>query len=341
MKKSLLILLSLVTTVVVYGQQTPEVVFSRFDLKAYSSLVKSDGWSLRSNFTIKTDRPIKYMKAYYLAVNSVGDAVSDKITSAKKFSTKYTGPFKIGRTLKMVVPFAVWHALKNTAYPYKLELEFMDGTQKDIEINKDNIEFYFPCVEYIDVNDLKDVIASSDMPNLEAKQIEMYFPENEYGESEFSEVIECSLTKDVLFQNAKKWAVSTFYDYKEVLQFEEPELGRLIVKGLFKPKTLENVIDKESEEFRFTITFDFKDNKYRYRINGFESHVKAVENYTIVDKLITPKQRVEYILQVLRENTSTSNAKANVQVEFYNMEYDFVVKLIEKMKREILALDDF
>lgn len=50
---------------------------------------------------------------------------------------------------------------------------------------------------------------------------------------------------------------------------------------------------------------------------------------------------MEYILQVLRENTSTSNAKANVQVEFYNMEYDFVVKLIEKMKREILALDDF
>lgn len=340
MKRNLLLIFALLTGCFLYAQE-PEVVFSRFDLKPYSSLVKSDGWSLRSNFTIKTSLPIKYMKAYYLAVNSVGDAVSDKITNTKKFSTKYTGPFQKGKTLKMVVPFAVWHALKNTAYPYKLELEFMDGTQKDIEINKDNIGSYFPCIEYLDVNDLKNVITSSDTPNLETNQIENYFPDNEYGESEFTEVIECSLTKDVLFQNTKKWAVSTFYDYKEVLQFEEPELGRLIVKGIFKPETLENVINKESEEFRFTITFDFKDNKYRYKINGFESHVKAIENYTIVNKKITPKQRVEYIHQILEENNPTSIAKANTQMEFYNMEYDFIVKLIEKMKREIETNDDF
>lgn len=281
------------------------------------------------------------MEVFYLAINSVGDAVEDKIKRVKKFSANYTGPFNPGASKKMVVEFAVWHVLKNTAYPHKLDIEFMDGTKKEIIIDRDNLKAYFPCLDYINVNDLKNVIVDSGTQNVEMKVIEKHFPENDYNESEFSEVVECTLSKDVLFQNAKKWAVSTFYDYKEVLQFEEPELGRLIVKGIYKPETLGNVINKESEIFRFTITFDFKDNKYRYKVNGFESDITAVENDVVINKKITPKQRVENIIKILEENNPTSSARANTQVEFYNMEYEFIDKLITKMKRVIVTNDDF
>lgn len=340
MKRNLLFTIILFVSSILYAQE-PEVVFTRFELKPYSMLVNSDGWNLRSNFKVKSNKAIKYMEVFYLAINSVGDAVEDKIKRVKKFSANYTGPFNPGASKKMVVEFAVWHVLKNTAYPHKLDIEFMDGSKKEIVINKDNLQAYFPCLEYINVNDLKNVIANSDTPKIETKTINNHFPENEYGEPEFSEIIDCSLTKGELFQNAKRWAVSTFYDYKEVLQFEEPELGRLIVKGIYKPETLGNVINKESEEFRFTITFDFKDNKYRYKINGFESDITAVENDVLIHKKITPKERVEHLFKILEENNPASSAKANTQVEFYNMEYDFIVKLIEKMKREIVTNDDF
>lgn len=340
MKRNLFLLFILFLCTILHAQE-PEVVFTRFELKPYSILVDSDGWNLRSNFKVRGKKAIKYMEVFYLAVNSVGDAVEDKIKRVKKFSANYTGPFSPGVSKKMVVEFAVWHVLENTAYPHRLEIEFMDGSKKDIIINRDNLHVYFPCLEYINVNDLKNVIADSGTPKSEIKVIKHHFPENDYDESEFSEVIECSLSKDVLFQNAKKWAVSTFYDYKDVLQFEEPELGRLIVKGIYKPEALGNVINKESEEFRFTITFDFKDNKYRYKVNGFESDITAVENDVVIHKKITPKQRIEHIFKILEENNPTSSTKANIQVEFYNMEYDFIDKLITKMKREIITNDDF
>lgn len=340
MKRNLLIFVYLLITSILYAQE-PEVVFTRFELKPYSILVESDGWNLRSNFKVTGNKPIKYMEVFYLAINSVGDAVNDKIKKVKKFSANYTGAFKPGATKKMVVEFAVWHVLKNTAYPHRIDLEFMDGSKKEIIINKDNLKTYFPCLDYINVNDLKNVIESSDAPKIESKTIENYFPENNYEESEFSEVIQCASTKDILFQNAKKWAVSTFYDYKDVLQFEDKEIGRLIVKGIYKPGTIGNLINRENEEFRFTITFDFKDNKYRYKINGFESYIEAVENDMIIKKVITPKQRVENILKILDENKATSATEANTQIEFYNKEYDYIIKLIEKMKRGIITNDDF
>ena len=340
MKKSLLLVIVLFMSCILYAQE-PEVVFTRFDLKPYSAFIQSDGWNLRSNFKVKGNKAIKYMEVFYLAVNSVGDAVEDKIKKVKKFSANYTGPFNPGVSNKMVVEFAVWHVLQNTAYPHRLDIEFMDGTKKEIIINKDNLQIYFPCLDFINVNDLKNVIASAETQNVEPKTIENYFPENDYDESEFSEVIECNATKDYLFQNAKKWAVSTFYDYKDVLQFEDKEIGRLIVKGIYKPGTIGNVLNKESEEFRFTITFDFKDNKYRYKINGFESYIESVNNDVFTKKTITTKQRIVDIIKIIDAKKATSVAEANTQIEFYNMEYDFIVKLIEKMKREIVINDDF
>ena len=85
MKKSLLLVIVLFMSCILYAQE-PEVVFTRFDLKPYSAFIQSDGWNLRSNFKVKGNKAIKYMEVFYLAVNSVGDAVEDKIKKVKKFS---------------------------------------------------------------------------------------------------------------------------------------------------------------------------------------------------------------------------------------------------------------
>ena len=166
MKRHLIFIITLFATCFLYAQEA-EVVFSRFDLKPYSMLVQSDGWNLRSNLKVNGNKTIKYMEVFYLAINSVGDAVEDKIKKVKKFSANYTGPFKPGTSKKMVVEFAVWHVLKNTAYPHRLDIEFMDGTKKEIIINKDNLKTYFPCLDFINVNDLKNVIESTDTKNIE------------------------------------------------------------------------------------------------------------------------------------------------------------------------------
>lgn len=59
------------------------------------------------------------------------------------------------------------------------------------------------------------------------------YPVNENTDRiEFSEIVEAvSLSKDQLFSNAQTWIANTFGDYKNVIQFEDKETGKLILKG--------------------------------------------------------------------------------------------------------------
>ena len=142
-------------------------------------------------------------------------------------------------------------------------------------------------------------------------------------------------------ENLKKDCRNSIYDYKEVLQYEDKEAGKLIVKGLYKPKQINNVLNKESETFRFTIIFDIKDKMYRYKVGSFICHTTSVINDKVVSEEITPKDREEKSIKFFQENKPNSISLANAQIDFYNAEYEYIVKLIEKMKVEIKLKDDF
>lgn len=317
-----------------------EVTFTKFELKAFSKLISSDGWNLRFNFKNTSGKTINYLNVSYLAVNKVGDAESDNIRHVKKFMAKSTGPFAPGASKKLVVECAVWHVNRQIAYPYQINITYSDGTEQEIQITNDNITKYFPCITPITVNDLKTVLATSEESE-EKKEIKNKFPENSTGDLEFSEVITCSMPKDLLYNNAKNWAVNTFYDFKDVLQYEDKEAGKLIIKGVYKPEVQQNVLNKESEVFWFTIIFDFKDNKYRYKVGNFISNVTSVISDKEIIKDVTPKDRAAEAEKLFAEGKPNSISLANTQVDFYNMEYDYITRLIEKFKIAITLSDDF
>lgn len=317
-----------------------EVVFSKFELVPFSKLISSDGWNLRYNLKNTTGEVINYIDISYLAVNKVHDAESDKLRHVKKFIAHSVGPYLPGETKKLVVECAVWHVNKQTAYPYQINIKYSNGTEQEIQITNDNIKKYFPFITPIVVNDLNGVLSTNENAE-KKKEIKKHFPENSLGELEFSEIVKCDISKDILFTNAKNWAVNTFYDYKDVLQYEDKEAGKLIVKGAYKPAQIKNVLNKESELFRFTIVLDFKDNQYRYNVGNFICYTTSVINDKVISEEITPKDREEKSIRLIQDNNSNSISLANAQIDFYNAEYEYITKMIEKLKHEILVKDDF
>lgn len=67
---------------------------------------------------------------------------------------------------------------------------------------------------------------------------------------------------------AKEWIAKTFGDYKSVLQFEDDEACKIIVKG-FSPMS-------DDSKLSYTITIDSKDDKYRIIISDL-----AIKDYIL------------------------------------------------------------
>lgn len=81
------------------------------------------------------------------------------------------------------------------------------------------------------------------------------------GKITYSEVIDCELDKDRLYLDARTWITNTFGNYKQVVQLEDKDAGKLIVKG---SSTLKEIIDEQQFIYSYTISLDCRDNKYRY-----------------------------------------------------------------------------
>jgi len=99
------------------------------------------------------------------------------------------------------------------------------------------------------------------------------FPVDENNEIKISKVVDVDLTKESLFSNCRDWIAKTFGDYKKVLQFEDKDAGKVIIKGVsnvkYKIQTSFLGIDlSNSEQIRYTITIECKDSKYRYTIDN-------------------------------------------------------------------------
>lgn len=117
------------------------------------------------------------------------------------------------------------------------------------------------------------------------------FPKNENGEVEYSEVVESEFSKDVLFSNAKKWVVDNFGSYKDVVQYEDKEEGKLIVRGVSKVKyfsefVIFGMIVKNSEHISFKMTIECKDNKYRYTMDDIIVHLRSVRGENLGDNTL-------------------------------------------------------
>ena len=196
------------------------------------------------------------------------------------------------------------------------------------------------------------------------------FPKNDNGDIEFSEVVEAKLTKEKLFANAKEWVATTFGDYKKVIQFEDNENCKLIIKGISNVDyatgvTVSGVTGMtKKEKLSYTITIECKDDKYRYKINDIVVNSTVIVLGTSVNEIpYTPDRHIELIMknsnelenlkaidsskmkkkQLTEHSEKIESLEKSIQDEqnFYKAEYFTIESLISLIKKSMAVNDDF
>jgi Domain of unknown function (DUF4468) with TBP-like fold len=79
-----------------------------------------------------------------------------------------------------------------------------------------------------------------------------------------------SKSKDDLYVNSITWIANNFKSAKDVIQMQDKEAGRIIVRGLLEidgPSSLFTTCGRDNVNFKITI--DLKDNKYRIVFEDF------------------------------------------------------------------------
>ena len=130
-------------------------------------------------------------------------------------------------------------------------------------------------------------------------------PVNGNGEVEFREIVQSNLSSSLLFANAKEWIAKTFGDYKKVLQYEDAQNFKVIIKGKIPTNEYVNnysglIIQEWSEIIDFTLTIECKDKRYRYIIDGIsliKTETSSVfgsipETATITESLLEKKTKI-------------------------------------------------
>ena len=87
----------------------------------------------------------------------------------------------------------------------------------------------------------------------------------------YTEVVKIdSMTKDLLYSNAKEWFVHAFNSANNVIQYDSKEEGKIIGKGdfIFYGKAFSSGTNSTGP-VNFTVTIEVEDNKYRYEITDF------------------------------------------------------------------------
>jgi hypothetical protein len=188
------------------------------------------------------------------------------------------------------------------------------------------------------------------------------YPLNENGEAEFVEVVEVDLQQKTLYANAKEWVATTFGDYKSVIQFEDDENYKLILKGLSKVPYIGKIFDKE-EKVGYIVTIECKDGKYRYRISDIVvnetrrvlgrvnsskfttlSHLEMIELWiarleelNAVDASKLRKKERDTHYRKIKETESLIDDHQT----FYTREYNVLISLIESLKNAMRVDNSF
>lgn len=112
-------------------------------------------------FKNTSDRPMKYLKVHYYAVNAVGDVVSGLDegirTPGKEYIKPKTldcmGPFEPGKQYSRWASGVITTKQKGTiAVPYEVEIIWMQNDTTRIRINSENLHQYFPKNEWREYN---------------------------------------------------------------------------------------------------------------------------------------------------------------------------------------------
>jgi len=102
------------------------------------------------------------------------------------------------------------------------------------------------------------------------------FPQNEDGDYEVVEVVELKGKKDKLYSAALVALAEIFKDSEEVIQVKDQEAGTIAGKFVLITSTPVGLTSRD-HHFRFMIKIDFKDDKYRIKVE-YISHEAISSN---------------------------------------------------------------
>ena len=146
MKKTFRMMLLLAMMTVAHAAQA-QVVFSTFKLKP---TLLYNVKELHLGFMCDREKVAKYVKVEWCAVNAVGDVVSGMTPGLQVRTVSGTGPFKPGKKYKRMASSCFIGIEKVRALPVSISIEYMDGTEWQQDITKDNYQQFFPNVKWID-----------------------------------------------------------------------------------------------------------------------------------------------------------------------------------------------
>lgn len=122
-----------------------------------------------------------------------------------------------------------------------------------------------------------------------------------------------SINKNELYKRGKKWFVETYKSGKDVIQIDDKESGEIIGKGFFEA----TIGSTNHVEIFQTISFQFKEGRYKYEIRDFYIKHNIDGNYR--DDLIE----------------TYSIPSKDYAISFFNQINDETKLLIESFKKYI------
>ena len=146
MKKSMKMMLLLAMMLIAHATNA-QVVFSTFKLKPTILYTTKD---LHAGFTCEGEKDVKYVKVDWCPVNNVGDVSVGVSAGVSLRTVSATGPFKPGKKYKRAATAAFIGMEKVRAMPVSICIEYMDGTDWEQDITKDNYQKFFPNLKWID-----------------------------------------------------------------------------------------------------------------------------------------------------------------------------------------------
>ena len=146
MKKSIKMMMLLAIMLVAHTANA-QVVFSTFKLKP---TILYTSKALHVSFTCDGEKKVKYVKVEWSAVNEVGDVSVGMTPNLQLRTVSATGPFDTNKKYKRVANAAFIGVEKVHAMPVSICIEYMDGTDWEMDVTKDNYLQFFPNLKWID-----------------------------------------------------------------------------------------------------------------------------------------------------------------------------------------------
>lgn len=152
MKKILIILMLMISTGL-----SAQVQFSKFKLFTVN-LYNFSQLDLEVRYKNLSKKTIKHVTVHFYCLNAVNERVVFGDINGNNIdvvhAVKFTGPIASGKKDKGYFGVYFIPGKRPEPFPYRVYVDYMDGTTDRIDITEDNIKMYFPFLTWreVDIN---------------------------------------------------------------------------------------------------------------------------------------------------------------------------------------------